>query len=258
MKLQQLLLGRGPAISTILLLSIQSTAQPELPVDSNLLANSTVMQVRIKGAIGWNVMFEYEFGPYKTIKSKTSSSSKNGGKLFSKFRHTESRSSTNRILVINGSDSVKISTRSEVFVKDSISKTRGLSFGSDKNLETYTDIERFEIERVNSYTGLIQPTGDTSGWFLMDSMTSVRGAATRIHWKLVRGEVEILISPLTGAKGPDMPGKPARGFQLSLDGRIIGAVQTRGYQHDKQYVWILNTIDKSIQNIVAAVAVCYL
>ena len=67
-------------------MAVQLPAQKIMRVDRSLLANSTMLPVKVKGGIMTGAVLKYEFGPYKVIKTKSGrGTAVSQSKLFSKL-----------------------------------------------------------------------------------------------------------------------------------------------------------------------------
>jgi hypothetical protein len=239
------------------------SAQKLIKLDEELVANSTVLKVKLKGGSG---MFKYLFGDFAVISTKNKDNNIRNGEI----RDTISGSYSSRYNLSSYKEEIwGVTEQKQNFIF--------LGYETDTvfvNMATaYNYISRSESEEQNEsreeatiiknskekFVAFITQTKGVPSWIVeidtqLGKEVKARGGIIS-NGILSDGSTFIEINPVENwSNGKISKLFPILGFEFVHNGQYLAAVQVSKSMGSKKYVWLKNNLPKELELILATAA----
>jgi hypothetical protein len=225
-------------ISILLMLvnPLTSYSQKIMKLDDELKANSSPMEVKLKGI---NILPRYEFGPYRIASGKAEwGKGKSYTDRYSSETYTESSSKSSFVFTVNEKDTILVNT--VTIANYSVNEREG--FIGDVTTLTGS---------LDNYTVFISPYNDTTLWkMILVSTTEAKAGGDNAEGILTNGVTTIQIMGIKQWEdGKNTPFRMICGYGFFSGNKEIAAVQSKT---NRIFVWVQQDLDEQLKSVLAA------
>jgi len=239
------------------------SAQKLIKLDQELVANSTVLKVKLKGGSG---MYKYLFGDFAVISTKNKDNSLRKGEIrdtiFGNY-HTVYNLSWFKEEIWG------ITEQKQNFIflghqKDTVLVNMATAYDYNSKMDSENrDKSRVEStiikNSIEKFVAFLTQTKDVPTWIVeidtqLGKEVKARGGIIT-NGTLSDGSTLIEINPIENwSNGKISKLFPILGFEFVLNGQYLAAVQVSKSMGSKKYVWLKNNLPKELELILATAA----
>jgi hypothetical protein len=252
-------LNANTILLTFLMFSVFSiSAQKKvMKLDDDLKANSTAMEAKARGA---GTVGKYKFGDYAIVSGKEGwATTKTKSRFFSVVSEAQSKKKLSFVFVGHTQDTVLVDAAINTNLKEinvgdfpiHFEKGEGVLIGKN-----WSELK----ESTENYLAVLSVDSDTTKWrmALITRMGSEVDGGYQFTGFITNGTTQIEIKQV---KEWDSKKKSAYnllvgdliiGYEFSIDGLVVGAVQASMDSFQKKIVWLRHDNDKKLNLVLAA------
>ncbi len=239
------------------------SAQKLIKLDEELVTNSTVLKVKLKGGSG---MFKYLFGDFAVISTKNKDNNIRNGEI----RDTISGSYSSRYNLSSYKEEIwGVTEQKQNFIflgyqKDTVLVNMATAYDYNSKMDSENrDKSRVESTIIKNssekFVAFLTQTKDVPTWIVeidtqLGKEVKARGGIIS-NGTLSDGSTLIEINPVENwSNGKISKLFPILGFEFIYNGECIAAVQVSKSMGSKKYVWLKNNLPKELELILATAA----